>query len=353
MNKNALMRRVAIENSHPFVKMEEISQILIPKTDKLDIFRTRQTHSYETSSIARIIAVNIGYENICELENVCLLHDLGHPPFGHKGATYLDKKSKELGIEEGFSDNNATFEVIKNNSIELSNYELVSLIKYPNKLYPFQKRYLIPLLEIEISKEKNKWGNNLKRTVACEIMDIADRISYGTSDIVDSFSTGFTKDSLPIFLLDLSKKISNNRNASEIIYEAYLASKDNNKKILRKKFIDLKLFILNDLYWNKEIASLSTISKETFLILDSICQFSFDFFIKHEVVNEEIMKGVDSLDCYFKYLLKNPEEMPSKFYKNKYKLSNNKIDKLRAIRDMIADSSDKFIFQKCNEIGEG
>jgi dGTPase len=350
MKKLAIERKLAIENSHPFIKMEEISQILIPKSNKKDIFRTRQTHSYETATIARIIAYNIGYINVEELENVCLLHDLGHPPFGHKGAEYLDSKSKELGLEEGFSDNNATFEVIKNNSIEISNYELVSLIKYPKKLYSYQKKYLIPLLNIEINKEKREWGESLNRTVACEIMDMADRIAYGTSDIVDSFSTGFTNKTLPSFLLEISETFSTNRNLYEIIYEAYLASKDNNKKLLRKKFIDLKLFILNDLYWNKEESKLLAINPETINVLNSICKFSFNFFIRDSKVHSEIMKGVSNLDCYFTYMLNNPEKMPSKFYYRKYKLANTEIDKIRTIRDMVADSTDKFISEKCLEI---
>lgn len=340
----AIMRRIALENSHPFIKLEEKSQILIPKTKNFkDLYRTRLTHSYETSSIARIIGFNIGFDRLEELENVSLAHDLGHPAFGHTGAELLHKKSVELGIPEGFSDNSATFEVIKHNSLDFSDYELASLIKYPDSLYFYQKEYLLPKLKLAVERESVKWGSGLKRTVACEIMDISDRISYGTSDLVDSFNTGYTRKSLAGFLKKLAKKVSSNRLLNEILLNASFSAESDSKRLVRASILKLKMAIINDLYWSEEKATLRSVNKETFFVLDSICQFTFEEFIKNESVIKIRDRGVELFGLYFDYFIKNPTEMPSSFYYDKYKNAKSDVDKYRAVRDMVADSTDQFV----------
>lgn len=347
---DAIERRIKLENSHPFAKLEDKTQILIPKNKySTDIYRTRLTHSYETASIARILGLKMGFDSIEELVNVSMEHDLGHPTIGHTGAEIINEICLEIGIPEGFSDNSQTFEVIKNNCIDCSDYELASLIKYPTKLYPYQKDYLIPKLELAIKSESKIWGNT-KRTVACEIMDIADRISYGTSDLVDSFNTGYTKETLGDFLEQLSNNVNTNRLLNEIILNASFAAKNGSKRLVREAILKLKMAFINDLYWDKNTGSIKAINKETFLALDSICDYTYKEFIKNQFVVEKRNESIELLKIYFRYFLSNPEEMPSDFYKNKYVNSNCKIDKLRAIRDMVADSTDQFMIKMAKRI---
>lgn len=347
---DAIERRIKLENSHPFAKLEDKTQILIPKNKyTTDIYRTRLTHSYETSSVARIIGIKLGFDLIEELVNVSMEHDLGHPTNGHTGAEVINLICLEIGIPEGFSDNSQTFEVIKNNCIECSDYELASLIKYPSKLYPYQKEYLLPKLKIAIAKETETWGNS-KRTVACEIMDIADRISYGTSDLVDSFNTGYTEKTLGDFLENLSNKVITNRLLHEVILNASFAAKNGSKRLVREAILRLKMAFINDLYWDKSIGALKAINKETFIALDDICNYTYTEFIKNEFVVEKRNESIEYLKIYFRYFLDNPDKMPSDFYKNKYYKSECKIDKLRAIRDMVADSTDQFVIKFAKKI---
>jgi dGTPase len=69
--------------------------------DMGDYHRTRLTHTHEVASIARTIgrALRV-HEDL--IEALALLHDIGHPPFGHAGEDALDECLREHG---GFSHN--------------------------------------------------------------------------------------------------------------------------------------------------------------------------------------------------------------------------------------------------------
>src|SRR6202007_2827616 len=61
-----------------------------------DHFRTRLTHTLETTGIARGVARALRL-NEDLVEAIGLGHDLGHPPFGHAGEEALDEILRERG----------------------------------------------------------------------------------------------------------------------------------------------------------------------------------------------------------------------------------------------------------------
>ena len=59
-------------------------------THEGDLYRTRMTHTIEVMQIARSIAGMLGLNEMLA-EAIALVHDIGHPPFGHGGETTLDR----------------------------------------------------------------------------------------------------------------------------------------------------------------------------------------------------------------------------------------------------------------------
>ena len=66
-----------------------------------DYHRTRLTHTQEVASVARTVARALAL-NEDLVEALALLHDIGHPPFGHAGEELLNERLHEHG---GFNHN--------------------------------------------------------------------------------------------------------------------------------------------------------------------------------------------------------------------------------------------------------
>ena len=62
-----------------------------------DHFRSRLTHTLEVTQIARTLAATLGL-NAELAEALALVHDIGHPPFGHAGEKALDHALQAHGL---------------------------------------------------------------------------------------------------------------------------------------------------------------------------------------------------------------------------------------------------------------
>jgi dGTPase len=87
--------RDRILHSKPFRRLKGKTQVFIDPAG--DHYRTRMTHTLETTGIARGVARALRL-NEDLVEAVGLGHDMGHPPFGHAGEEALD-----LALQERFS----------------------------------------------------------------------------------------------------------------------------------------------------------------------------------------------------------------------------------------------------------
>src|SRR6266542_4323311 len=79
--------RDRILHSKPFRRLKGKTQVFIDPAG--DHYRTRMTHTLETTAIARGVARALRLNDDL-VEAVGLGHDMGHPPFGHAGEEALD-----------------------------------------------------------------------------------------------------------------------------------------------------------------------------------------------------------------------------------------------------------------------
>jgi dGTPase len=221
-----------VVHSHCFRRLVGKTQ-LFPKNES-DFFRNRLTHSLEVAQIAKSIALklnkNLEAKNQIDLDLVELAgmaHDIGHPPFGHQGEEVLAECMLEHG---GFEGNAQTLRALskiekkiihKNGFLSKAGFDdngkdlrgglnltyrsLASILKYNSNITEqikenagsgklvFKGYYNT---EKDLVEKIIKWvggGYPLDsfKTVECQIMDIADDITYSTYDLEDAFKAGF------------------------------------------------------------------------------------------------------------------------------------------------------------------
>ncbi|HXR38183.1 MAG TPA: dNTP triphosphohydrolase [Terracidiphilus sp.] len=111
-----LTRRAHVEPAHPyrspfardaarilhsraFRRLAGKTQVFtrVPAEATSDHFRSRLTHTLEVTQIARTMATALGL-NAELAEALALVHDIGHPPFGHAGEKALDQALEAHGL---------------------------------------------------------------------------------------------------------------------------------------------------------------------------------------------------------------------------------------------------------------
>ena len=86
--------RDRVVHSRAFRRLENKTQVFTRR--RSDHFRNRLTHTIEVAQISRTIAAELGL-NEDLVEALALVHDVGHPPFGHAGERILDERMREHG----------------------------------------------------------------------------------------------------------------------------------------------------------------------------------------------------------------------------------------------------------------
>lgn len=370
---DALQRQIKIESLKSFQRLSYKTQVfMLNKNNTLDTATNRLTHSYLVKAGSEIICehlslngVNVNYKYA--IGNVSLTHDIGQSPFGHKGASTISSEVKVQGLKDGFDDNSNNYKVIfKNGGYNLlSDYELASIMKYPHKLYEEQKGYLLPILDraiIEDVKEFEKQGVKIyqkpKRTIACEIMDQADRNAYVCSDLSDFFTLKFNeKSSLRIgdntvdhdnFENKILSREYNDVQITEILYSIYSGIKNKNTNLVRSSFNNL-FYLLNTNYYISDNITLCSKNQELEDLREDLYELETEFYINNPFIVKENKNNQENFTKYIRYVIAN-EHYTSKTYSKMISKTKNDIDKIKLIRDMLGECTDWFIYHKLKEL---
>jgi len=170
--------RDRVIHARAFRRLEAKTQVFTRRYS--DHFRNRLTHTLEVTQISRTIAGALQL-NADLAEALALVHDIGHPPFGHAGEKALDAAMQEHGLSfdhnlhalrivEDFERRYAAFRGL-NLTFEVREGIIKHSHDYSSAEHPELSEYLLdqnPPLE-------------------AQLIDLTDEIAYDTADLDDAY----------------------------------------------------------------------------------------------------------------------------------------------------------------------
>jgi dGTPase len=169
--------RDRIIHARAFRRLEAKTQVFTTRFS--DHFRNRLTHTLEVWQIARTVAEALGL-NTELAEALALVHDIGHPPFGHAGERKLNELMRQHG--SGFNHNLHALRIVEqfeqryldfaglNLTFEVREGIIKHSRDYSAQEYPALAEYLL----------------DLRPPLEAQLIDCVDEIAYNTADLDDA-----------------------------------------------------------------------------------------------------------------------------------------------------------------------
>ena len=173
--------RERIVQARAFRRLAGKTQVFTSRAS--DHFRSRLTHTMEVAQIAREVAEALGLnEDLAEA--LALVHDIGHPPFGHAGERALDKCLQKHGLRFDH------------------NLHALRIVEHFEQRYAAHRGLNLTLAVREgIVKHSRDYTSQRNPELApyfldrfppleAQIIDLADEIAYLTADLDDGVESG-------------------------------------------------------------------------------------------------------------------------------------------------------------------
>jgi dGTPase len=336
--------RDRIIHSRAFRRLEAKTQVFTTRYS--DHFRNRLTHTLEVAQIARTVASALGLNN--ELaEALALVHDIGHPPFGHAGEHKLDELMRAHGglfnhnlhalrIVEQFEQRYLDFPGL-NLTFEVREGIIKHSRDYSAAEFPQLAEYLL----------------DLRPPLEAQLIDWVDEIAYNTADLDDA---------LEAELLDvqvLRKEISFFGEVYDQVDAAHPGAREKLKfnEALKRVLDSLASDLLESTQQRvlasgasstddirrapKRLAGFSEAAKARNMQLK---RFLFAHIYDHPTISEDRDRSLKCLEELFAYYLATPGSMPA-FYEELAQAEARYV----IVCDYIAGMTDQFLLRQHHE----
>jgi dGTPase len=333
--------RDRIIHARAFRRLENKTQVFTKRFS--DHFRNRLTHTIEVSQISRTIA---GALNLNEdlVEALALVHDIGHPPFGHAGEKALDELMQNHGLR--FDHNLHALRIVEsfewryiahpglNLTFEVREGIIKHSRDYRAKDYPELAEYLL----------------DQRPPLEAQLIDHTDEIGYTTADLDDGFEAHLLnldqiRANVLLFerhFLEVEKKypeartkLKFNEALKGMFNELVTDLIENTAKQVR----EAKIGFLDEVrrYPERLAAFSARIEEER----RAAKQFLYENLYLSEPLRPEKLDGERVVADLFRYWLQHPEALPAS-----YQRKASEEPPARVVCDYIAGMTDNFILEQ-------
>jgi dGTPase len=343
--------RDRVIHSRAFRRLEAKTQVFTTRYS--DHFRNRLTHTIEVAQIARTVAGALELNNDLA-EALALVHDIGHPPFGHAGERRLDQLLRPFG--DRFDHNLHALRIVEQFEQRYPDFPGLNLT--------FEVREGIIKHSRDYSAtefpELAEYQLDLRPPLEAQLMDSVDEIAYNVADLDDGFEArlldlDLLRGDLPVFAeyyaeVDLRHPLARSR----------LKFNETIKRILDRLATNLientRAQILSSGAQDVEEVRrvprrLAGFSPEVAELNVSLKRFLHHRLYDHPAMVEERERSVEALAQLFHHYLSHPEALPEHFSQPPEREPHH-----RLVCDYIAGMTDHFLLrqhQKLARAGSG
>lgn len=289
--------------------------------------RTRLTHTFEVASVARTIARTLRL-NEDLTETLALLHDIGHPPFGHCGEDVL---SEAMAGRGGFSHNQFALTI-------------VTELEQRFTAFPGLNLSLEVLGGQDTRAHKAEAAVGIAPLLEVQIVDLADSIAYDSHDVDDALQMGM------IDYEELSR-LRLIRRALAAVGERYgVLPPDRRRQALVHELVDLQVSDLLAVATEQlrphagrtadslrhdgvRLGHSNTVAAER----AELEAYLFDAVYRHPRLMQVRVQASDRLRELFDGLVQQPERLPLRF-----RTRAATVGRHRAVADYLAGMTDRF-----------
>jgi dGTPase len=340
--------RDRVIHSRAFRRLEAKTQVFTTRYS--DHFRNRLTHTLEVAQIARTVAGALEL-NTDLAEALALVHDIGHPPFGHAGEHRLDALLHPYGarfdhnlhalrIVEQFEQRYLDFPGL-NLTFEVREGIIKHSREYSPAEYPELRGYLLDQLP----------------PLEAQLIDRVDEIAYNTADLDDGYEA---------HLLDLDTI----RGGVPIFREAYAAAEKRAPEGRAKLLFNEALRSVLDRLASDLITTtreqiraagvrdtedvrragkrLAQFSPDAAAQNGELKRFLFTALYDSAAIVEDRERSVDALEELFRYYVARPAALPPYYAEQAQREPVH-----RVVCDYIAGMTDHFLLKQHRELVGG
>lgn len=273
-------------------------------TGEMGIYhRTRLTHTFEVASVARTMA-RVLRLNEDLTEALALMHDIGHPPFGHCGEDVLSHCMKSVG---GFSHNGFALVIVEQLEQRYASFPGLNLSKET-------------LAGQDVRAHKAEAAVGRSPMLEVQLVDAADSIAYDAHDVDDALQMGLLSIEELSELAVIRRALERTRGRHGLLPKAQL------RQLLVHELIDLQVGDLLEQALEAvrafEGQSTSSVSDAGLRLAHSpviaqerheLEKFLFDAVYRHERLIPVRKAASDRLETLFSILVRDPSRMPLRF----------------------------------------
>jgi dGTPase len=187
--------RDRVVHSRAFRRLENKTQVFTTRFS--DHFRNRLTHTLEVAQISRTVAGLMGLNGDL-VEALALVHDIGHPPFGHSGEQRLNQVMRTFG--ERFDHNLHALRIVESFEQRYAGFPGLNLTFEVREGIVKHSRDYAPGERPELAE----YLLDQRPPLEAQLIDLTDEIAYSTADLDDGYEAKLfdlepLREELPLF----------------------------------------------------------------------------------------------------------------------------------------------------------